>query len=79
MVDDLNSQIIDFIRDQFADIKSDISSLHDAMQVHVTKDETYWKKIDKQEGQLSVIKYLGGSAGASGVLAWLWSILGGHK
>lgn len=48
------------------------------LEEHIGKDEDYWKRIDQQEGQLSLIKWLCGSISVSGLLAWLFGSFGKH-
>ncbi len=85
----MDEQIVDLMRDQFKLIHDKIDMTHassnaklDEMRValdgHVLEDRQYWKSIDEQRAQLSVIKWLFSGGAGTGLLAWIYSKFGGH-
>ena len=74
----MDEQIIDLLRDQFKTMNEKIDSLREDMRGHIEKDELYWGKIDEQQAQLGLIKWLFSGASGSAALAWLYSKFGGH-
>ena len=63
--------IRDAIKDGFAHTNQKIDELTESFQSHVGKDENYWRKMDEQQAQLRLVKWLGGTGlGASGVM-WI--------
>lgn len=74
----MDEQIVDLIRDQFKTVHEKIDAIHTDMQAHTAKDERYWSKIDEQQAQLGVIKWLGSGISGSAMLAWLYSKFSGH-
>lgn len=70
----MDEQIVDLLRDQFATMNHKIDSLHADVRDHVEKDERYWKKIDTQDGQISMLKWIfGGSGIFAAISAWFWN------
>lgn len=74
----MDEQIVDLLRDQFKTMNDKIDSLHEDVRSHVQKDERYWGKIDEQQAQIGVIRWLGSGVSGSALLAWLYSKFGTH-
>lgn len=74
----MDSQHFEMIRDSLSDLKETCHGIRQDMISHIEKDEVYWRKIDQTEGQLSLIKWIGGSLSLSGFLGWLFSHFGKH-
>lgn len=72
----MEEQIVDLLRDQFKTMNDKIDSLHSDVRSHVEKDERYWNKIDEQQGQIGLIKWLGSGVSGSALLAWLYNKFG---
>jgi hypothetical protein len=66
------------LRDTLSDIKTTCKSLDAKLDSHITKDETYWQKIDQQEGAVGVWKWIAGLGGGTGFLAGLSQYFGKH-
>jgi hypothetical protein len=72
----VDTQILDMLRDRFDSLDSKMEDLNVTMANHVEKDERYWLKIEAAEGQINLIRWLGGSLSISGLAAWLFSHFG---
>ena len=81
----MDERVIDLMRDQFRTLSEKIDTVHtvlsdkvdtvhDAVQSHVNEDKQYWAKINEQEGQMSVWKWLT-TPGLAGFFAWLYNSL----
>lgn len=68
----MDDQLINMIRDQFKVMNDKVDGLHDAVKEHVEKDERYWSKIDQQDGQMTLLKFLLGP-GIVGFFGWLYN------
>ena len=68
----MDEQIVDLLRDQFKDVHDKMDNLSRNVQNHVEKAERYWAKLDQQEGQMSVWKWLT-TPGLAGFFAWLYN------
>lgn len=68
----MDEQIVDLLRDQFKAVHDKMDDLSRNVQNHVEKDERYWAKLDQQEGQMSVWKWLT-TPGLAGFFAWLYN------
>lgn len=71
----LNSQLIEMIRDRFDAVDAKLDRAATAFDAHAKQDEKYWKLLDAQQAQLSLIKRvfwglvtIGGTIG--GWLGW---------
>ena len=73
----MDEQVIDLIRDQikqgFETTNEKIDAIGISLNDHVVKDQEYWKKIDVQQGQIGVLKAIGGSSILTAIGAYLWS------
>lgn len=74
----MDEHVVGMIRDSLERLEGTCQGIREDMQAHITKDEAYWQKIDQQEGQLSLIKWLSGGLSISGLGAWLFSQFGKH-
>ncbi len=68
----MDEQIVDLLRDQFKAVHDKVDNLSRNVQNHVEKSERYWAKLDQQEGQMSVWKWLT-TPGLAGFFAWLYN------
>jgi len=51
----------------------DLADIKELIEKHTEKDETYWKKLDNQEAQLSTLKKVGaGFVSAVGLVEWFF-------
>lgn len=66
----MDEQLLDMINRRFDSLDDTLKDLNTTMKDHVEKDERYWLKIDQQQAQISLMKWLlGGGAGAA-LIAW---------
>lgn len=68
-----DSQLIELIRDRFDAVDNELKRARESFDNHASTDEKYWKKIDEQQTQLSLISrvFWGLVTLISGVLGWL--------
>lgn len=74
----MEDAVLELIRDQFVHLNTKLDLINTTIEKHIDKDEEYWRKIDQVEGQISLLKWLGGSISFSGLLAWLFGHFGKH-
>ena len=74
----MDEQLLELMRDRFDRLDNEMTSLNTTLKEHTEMDQRYWQKIDQQEAQISLIKWLGGSISMSGLLGWLFSHFGKH-
>jgi hypothetical protein len=74
----VDENIVGMIRDNFSQLHAKCDSIQESINVHVEKDEQYWKDLDEMKGQMSLVKWLFGSISLSGLGAWLFSNFGKH-
>jgi hypothetical protein len=72
----VDEHVVNMIRDSLNEVKETCQGIREDLKEHTTKDEKYWAKIDLAEGQISLIKWIGGSLSISGLGAWLFSHFG---
>ena len=68
----INDQLVDLLRDRFDRVDAALDDAKATMLAHIEKDERYWKQLDQQSGQISLLKWLGGGAGLSFLGKWLY-------
>jgi hypothetical protein len=71
----MDEQIVDLMRDQFKALSEKIDGVHDAMREHVEEDKRYWNKIEQQEGQVGLLKFVLSASGMSAAAAWIYNML----
>ena len=74
----MDDQVVDMLRDHLGRIEDTCMGIREDLKSHTEKDAEYWQKIDEQQGQISLIKWLGGSLSLSGLGAWLFTNFGKH-
>lgn len=74
----MDEQVVGMIRDSLERIETRCSSIDEKIDEHIKVDAGYWQKIDRQEGALSVWKWIAGLGGGSGALAALSQWFGKH-
>lgn len=74
----MDEQLLELMRDRFDRLDTELSSLNVALRDHTKMDEQYWKKIDANEAQIGVLKWLFSGVSASGVLAWIYTNFAKH-
>jgi hypothetical protein len=72
----VDEQVVGMIRDSLERLENTCTGIREDMNAHADQDATYWKKIDQVEGQISLVKWFGGSVSISGLGAWLFSHFG---
>lgn len=75
---DERMQVIELLRDRFDKLDTELNDLHTTLKDHTKIDERYWGKIDQQEAQLSLVKWVSSGVSGSALIAWLYAKFGGH-
>ena len=74
----MEPEVVRMISEQLSQLHDTCQGIRDDMQSHAEKDSLYWQKIDQQQGQLSLLKWMAGGLSTSGLLAWIYSNFGKH-
>lgn len=75
----MNQEIIGLIRDKLTSIDNRLERLTRMIEEHEERDAEYWKKIDRQDGQILLLKWMFSgavTAGIAGVGSWVMTKLG---
>lgn len=67
-----DNHLYETLRDMKADLHEDILDLKKSLKEHIAHDERYWRKIDVQDGQITLLKVLLGGGTLTGFLYGLW-------
>ena len=71
----MDQQLVEMIRDRFDRVDTALEEARATMHAHIEKDEQYWKQLDQQSGQISLLKWLGGGAGLTIIGKWIYERL----
>lgn len=52
----MDNQLFDFMKARFDGVERKLDEHREAMDVHIETDRQYWKVLDEQQAQLSLIK-----------------------
>ncbi len=74
----MDEEIIGLIRDRLDQLQETCEGVRDDIKEHARVDAEYWRKLDAQQGQLDLIKWVGGGLSLSGLMAWLFGTFGKH-
>lgn len=66
-------ELVDMIRDRFTYQDEMLKDLVTSLKEHIKTDQEYWKKIDVQQGQINLLKAIGGSSVLTAFGAYIWS------
>ena len=67
-----DEQVIKLISNQLDMLNSRLDVIHGDIKDHLDKDLSYWRKVDQQEAQLSLLRYLvGGTPVVVGGIIWM--------
>lgn len=69
----MDPQAFKLITDKFDEIRADLHEINTNLKSHVEKDEFYWKKLDTQETQITMLKKL--IVGASMIVGGIWTMI----
>lgn len=69
----MDHQLLEFIRDRFDSLDEKFDRHMENFQEHIQEDVRYWKKIDQQYAQLSLLQrlFVSAMAVASIIIGWL--------
>ncbi len=74
----MDEQVVGMIRDSLERLEQTCQGIREDFKDHVEADQVYWRKIDQQDGAVSVWKWVAGLGGGSGALAALSQWFGKH-
>ena len=74
----MDDHIVELLRDRFDRLDKELAALNTTLKDHTVLDVMYWKKIDENEAQLSVFKWMTGSISGSALAAWFYSLFVKH-
>ena len=67
-----DEQVIKLIENQLNQLNDRLDIIHSDIKDHLYKDLEYWRKVDQQEAQLSLLRYLvGGIPVVVGGIIWM--------
>ncbi len=72
----MDDQAFKLLMSRFDTIDSTLNEMKTAFNDHVVKDEGYWLRLDKQEAQVSVFKWITSGLSGSAIIAWLYEKFG---
>lgn len=69
----MDHQLFEFMKDRFDGVERKLDEHRDVMDHHIATDRQYWKVLDEQQAQLSLIKrvFWGGVSLAGTVMTYL--------
>ena len=76
----MDQQLFDMLKYRFDQQDEMLQNIHLNLQEHIEKDQVYWKKIDVQEGQVGLLKWLFGGTITTlfgSFVAWIISSIKG--
>lgn len=68
----IDEQLFEMLNDRFNRIETMLGEAKASFDAHVTKDEGYWKKLDAQDAQFNILKWIVGPISGTSFLAWLY-------
>ena len=70
----MDNQLFEMLTKRFDSQDETLKEIKDSFKEHLEKDETYWRKIDVQDGQITLLKVLLGSSSLTALITgiWLW-------
>ena len=75
----MEKEVFELLRDKLDSIDASLHDLSVDLKSHVSQDQNYWREIDRQNAQISLLKWLfGGSIAATiaAVFSWMAAKLG---
>ena len=72
----MDAYIFKMLTDRLESIDQNVRELVVALKEHSENDAKYWKKIDEQNAQISLLRWLRGGGGFLLFMSWLKTKLG---
>jgi len=72
----MNDQAFELLMKRFDKIDDTLSEMKTSFDDHVVKDEGYWKRLDQQDAQITVFKWITSGLSGSAIMAWLYEKFG---
>lgn len=74
----MDEQSVNLIRDSLTRLEQTCQGIREDFKEHVKVDQEYWRRIDQQDGAVTVWKWIAGLGGGSGMAAALSQWFGKH-
>lgn len=72
----MEDQAFQLLMSRFDKLDGTLNDMKESFDVHVKKDEGYWLRLDQQEAQVSVFKWITSGLSGSAIVAWLYEKFG---
>lgn len=72
----MDNQAFELLMARFDKLDRTLSDMSEAFDQHVKKDEGYWLRLDQQEAQVNVFKWITSGLSGSAIIAWLYEKFG---
>ena len=72
----MDHQAFELLMSRFDKLDQTLSNMSESFDQHVIKDEGYWLRLDQQEAQVSVFKWITSGLSGSAIIAWLYAKFG---
>ncbi len=72
----MDDQAFELLMSRFDKLDGTLSDMKESFDQHVIKDEGYWLRLERQEAQVSVFKWITSGLSGSAIIAWLYEKFG---
>jgi RNA binding exosome subunit len=72
----MDEQAFQLLMARFDKLDCTLSEMSTSFDAHVVKDESYWIRLDQQDAQISVFKWISSGLSGSAIVAWLYEKFG---
>ncbi len=72
----MDNQAFELLMARFDKLDNTLCEMSTAFDEHVKKDEGYWLRLDQQDAQISVFKWISSGLSGSAIAAWLYEKFG---
>lgn len=72
----MEDQAFQLLMSRFDTLDGTLAEMKESFDTHVKKDEGYWLRLDQQEAQVSVFKWITSGLSGSAIVAWLYEKFG---
>lgn len=72
----MDEQAFQLLMKRFDTVDGTLEEMKSSFNDHVVKDESYWIRLDQQDAQISVFKWISSGLSGSAIVAWLYEKFG---
>ncbi len=72
----MDEQAFQLLMKRFDTVDGTLEEMKSSFNDHVVKDESYWIRLDQQDAQISVFKWISSGLSGSAIAAWLYEKFG---